>query len=132
MLDEAFSCKVYFSREVIIDRAWREKGGLAMNTVHRLIITVKKIRGKCPVFKVGDRIVIEGPNIVPDKTDALCIHALGSMLSMVIALGRGVSFKELGLAKEEGDVGYVQCLDPGPPYTPGGTVIFEIRREAMM
>jgi hypothetical protein len=46
-------------------------------------------------------------------------------------LGRGVSFKELGLAKEEGDVGYVQCLDPGPPYTPGGTVIFEIRREAI-
>jgi len=100
-----------------------------MNTVHRLIIVVKEIRGKCPVFKVGDRIVIEGPAIVPEKTDALCVHALGSMLSMVIALGRGVSFKELGLAKEEGDVGYLQCLDPGPPYTPGGTVIFEIRRD---
>jgi hypothetical protein len=53
------------------------------------------------------------------------------MLSMVVALGRGVGFKELGLAEKEGDVGYVQCLDPGPPYTPGGTVIFEIRREKM-
>jgi len=103
-----------------------------MNTIYRLIITVKEIRGKCPVFKVGDRIVIEGPKIVPEKTDSLCVHALGSMLSMVIALGRGVSFKELGLAKKEGDVGYVQCLDPGPPYTPGGTVIFEIRKEAMI
>ena len=100
-----------------------------MKGVHRLVVTVKEIRGKCPVFKVGDRIVIEGPKIVPEKTDALCVHALGSMLSMIIALGRGVSFKELGLAKEEGDIGYVQCLDPGPPYTPGGTVIFEIRRE---
>jgi uncharacterized repeat protein (TIGR04076 family) len=105
---------------------------LIISTVHRLIITVKEIRGKCPVFEVGDRIVIEGPKIVPEETDALCVHALGSMLSMVIALGRGVSFKELGLAKEEGDVGYVQCLDPGPPYTPGGTVIFEIRKEAMI
>jgi len=105
------------------------RGGLVMKGVHRLIITVKEIRGKCPVFKVGDRIVIEGPKIVPEKTDALCVHAFGSMLSVIIALGRGVSFKELGLAKEEGDVGYVQCLDPGPPYTPGGTVIFEIRRE---
>jgi uncharacterized repeat protein (TIGR04076 family) len=104
---------------------------LITNTVHRLIITVKEIRGKCPIFKVGDRIAIEGPKIVPEKTDALCVHALGSMLSMVIALGKGVSFKELGLAKEEGDVGYVQCLDPGPVYTPGGTVIFEIRREAI-
>ena len=103
-----------------------------MSTVHRLIITVKEIRGKCPVFEVGDRIVIEGPNVVPEETDALCVHALGSMLSMITALGRGVSFKELGLAKEEGDVGYVQCLDPGPPYSLGGTVIFEIRREKMM
>jgi uncharacterized repeat protein (TIGR04076 family) len=102
-----------------------------MNSIHRLTIEVKKIRGKCPVFKVGDRIVIEGPKIVPEKTDALCVHALGSMLSIVIALCRGVGFKELGLAKEEGDVGYVQCLDPGPPYTLGGTVIFEIRREKM-
>jgi len=102
-----------------------------MNTIHRLIITVKEIRGKCPVFKVGDRIVIEGPKIVPEKTDALCVHALGSMLSIVISLGREVGFKELGLAEKEGDVGYVQCLDPGPPYTPGGTVIFEIRREKM-
>ena len=102
-----------------------------MNSIHRLIIKVKKIRGKCPVFKVGDRIVIEEPKIVPEKTDALCVHALGSILSMVIALGRGVGFEELGLAKEEGDVGYVQCLDPGSPYTLGGTVTFEIRREKM-
>jgi uncharacterized repeat protein (TIGR04076 family) len=101
-----------------------------MKGVHRLIVTVEGIRGKCPIFKVGDRIVIEGPTIVPEKTDALCVHALGSMLSMIIALGRGVSFKELGLAKEEGNIGYVQCLDPGPPYTSGGTVIFEIRRES--
>ena len=101
-----------------------------MNTIHHLTITVKKIRGKCPVFKVGDRITIESPNVIPEKTDALCVHALGSMLSTAIALGKGIGFKELGLAKEEGNVGYIQCLDPGPPYTPGGTVIFEIRGEA--
>jgi len=104
--------------------------GLIMNKIHRLIITAKEIRGKCPVFRVEDKIVIQEPNVVPEKTDALCIHALGSMLSMIVALSRGVSFKELGLAKLEGEVGYVQCLDPGPPYTPGGTVIFEVRREA--
>jgi hypothetical protein len=52
------------------------------------------------------------------------------MLSMLAALARGVSFKDLGLAVQEGNVGYVQCLDPGPPYTAGGTVIFEIKREA--
>ena len=103
-----------------------------MSETYRLIITAKNIRGKCLVFSVGDRIVIESPEIVPEKTDALCIHALGAVLSIIIALSRGVSLKELGLAKEEGDIGYVQCLDPGPPYTPGGTVTFEIEREARL
>lgn len=102
-----------------------------MNKIYRLIVTAKEIRGRCPVFDVGDQIVIEEPNIVPKKTDALCIHALGSMLSMIIALSRGVSFKELGLSKDDDNVGYVQCLDPGFPYTQGGTVIFEIKQEAM-
>lgn len=98
---------------------------------YRLIITAKEIRGKCPVFKIGDKIAIDVPEIILQKTSALCVHALGSMLSMIVALSRGVSFKELGLAKEEGEVGYVQCLDPGPPYTLGGTVVFEIKRETM-
>ncbi len=102
-----------------------------MNTINRITITVKEIRGKCPVFSVGDKIVIEGPKIIIEETDAVCVHALGSMLSMANALGHGASFKELGLAKEEGDVGYLQCLDPGPPYTLGGTVIFEIKRKAI-
>ncbi|MFQ6080364.1 MAG: TIGR04076 family protein [Candidatus Bathyarchaeia archaeon] len=99
--------------------------------MYRLVINVKEIRGKCPVFGVGDRIVVEEPEIALEKTDALCVHALGSMLSMIIPLSRGVSFKELGLSKEEGATGYVQCLDPGPPYTPGGTVVFEVKREAV-
>ena len=98
---------------------------------YQLVITAKEIRGKCPVFKIGDKIVIDVPEIIPQKTQALCVHALGSMLSMIVALSREVSFKELGLAKEEGEVGYVQCLDPGPPHTPGGTVVFEIKREMM-
>jgi len=100
-----------------------------MANVHRLILTVKEIRGKCPVHKLGDKIVVESPEIVTAKTDALCVHALGSMLSLLVPLARGVSFKDLGLAFEEGNVGYIQCLDPGSPYTPGGTVLFEIERE---
>jgi len=96
---------------------------------YRLVITVKEIRGKCPVFKVGDRMVIDSPRIVTKETDNLCIHALGCMLSMIVPLSHGISFKKLGLAKEETEKGYVQCLDPGKPYTDGGTVLFEIKRE---
>ena len=102
-----------------------------MSKIYRLVVTVKDIRGRCPVFRVGDKIVVEEPEIALEKTDALCVHAFGSMLSMIIPLSRGISFKELGLSKEEGDIGYVQCLDPGPPYTPGGTVVFEVKREAI-
>jgi len=100
-----------------------------MGKVRRLVLTVKEVRGRCPVHRVGDKIVVEVPKIDTANTDTLCVHALGSLLSMLTALARGVSFKDLGLATEEGDVGYVQCLDPGPPYTAGGTVLFEIRRE---
>ncbi|HDI07049.1 MAG TPA: TIGR04076 family protein [Candidatus Bathyarchaeota archaeon] len=99
-----------------------------MNRKYRLIITVKEIQGRCPVFKLGDKITVESPKIIPEETDAVCIHALGSMLTMLVALSRGISFKTLGLAREEGNEGYVQCLDPGSPYTDGGTVLFEIKR----
>jgi len=96
---------------------------------YRLVITVKEIHGTCPVFKAGDRIVIDSPEIVVDKTDNLCVHALGCMLSLIVPLSHGISFKHLGLAKEEGEKGYIQCLDPGKPYTNGGTVLFEVKRE---
>jgi uncharacterized repeat protein (TIGR04076 family) len=93
---------------------------------YRLILTIKEIRGNCPVFNVGERIVIESPKIIVDK---ICVHALGCMLSTIVPLSHGVSFKQLGLAKEEKEKGYVQCLDPGKPYTNGGTVLFEIKRK---
>jgi uncharacterized repeat protein (TIGR04076 family) len=96
---------------------------------YRLIITVNAISGNCPVFKVGDKIVIESPKIIVRETNNFCIHAFGCMLSMIVPLSHGVSFKQLGLAKEEGENGYIQCLDPGKPYTNGGTVLFEIKRE---
>jgi len=96
----------------------------------RLVVRVKEIRGHCPVFKIGDKIVFDEPEIILEATDALCIHALGSMLPILVALSRGTSFKKLGLTTKEEDVGYIQCLDPGPPYTSGGTVVFKISRES--
>ncbi len=43
----------------------------------------------------------------------------------LVALRKGIKPSELGLGR--GRKAYVQCLDPGPPYTDGGTVIFEIK-----
>lgn len=96
---------------------------------YRLVITVKEIRGKCPVFKIGERITIESPKIIVKETDNICVHAFGAMLSMIVPLSHGISIKQLGLSKEDGEKGYIQCLDPGKPHTNGGTVLFEIKRE---
>ncbi len=92
-----------------------------------LEIEVWEIRGKCPVFKKGDKIIIDSPKIVLEKTDAICIHALQSLLHYAIALNEGIDPVKLGLSKDP-DYAYIQCVDPGEPYTDGGTVIFRCRR----
>jgi len=96
---------------------------------YRLIVTAMEIQGRCPVFKVGDKMVVDSPRIVVDETDNVCIHALGCILSMIVPLSHGISFKVLGLSTENGHKGFFRCLDPGTPYTNGGTVLFEILRE---
>jgi uncharacterized repeat protein (TIGR04076 family) len=93
----------------------------------RVIIRVKEIKGNCVVFKGGEKIVIEDPEINLKETDKICIHALASLLHYVVALREGVDPVKLGLTKK-GNKAYVQCVDPGEPYTDGGTVVFEIER----
>ena len=90
----------------------------------KLIIEVSEIKGKCPVYKVGDKIVIDGPEIVLDKTGAICIHALAPLLHYVVALKEGVDPRKLGLSKDR-KYAYIQCVDPGEPYTDRGAVIFK-------
>ena len=94
-----------------------------------LEVKVVEVRGYCPVHKVGDTIVVADPRIVLEKTDALCTHALSSLLHYVVALERGADPVELGLSKPENkSESFIQCVDPGEPYTHGGTVIFSIRK----
>jgi len=94
-----------------------------------LEIDVVEIRGKCPVHKVGDKIMIEGARVALDKTDALCTHALSTLLHYVVALDEGADPLKLGLTKpEDREHAYMQCVDPGRAYTEGGTVIFRCRR----
>jgi uncharacterized repeat protein (TIGR04076 family) len=94
-----------------------------------LEIEVCEIRGKCPVYEVGDKIVIDDPKIDLENTDALCTHALSSLLHYALVLERGADPVELGLSKpEDRNHAYIQCVDPGEPYTHGGTVIFRIRK----
>lgn len=97
--------------------------------IYGLVITAKKITGKCPVYKENWKTVICGPNIDLEQSDAVCIHALGCLATFSVALRAGIPPSSVGLAKAGKDeVAYFQCLDPGPPYTDGGTVLFEVKR----
>jgi uncharacterized repeat protein (TIGR04076 family) len=94
----------------------------------KLLVTVKEIKGHCPVYKIGDRIVLdEGYRLNLEETDSMCLYSVASILPYYIALYRGVSPRELGLTRD-GKNAHVQCLDPCD-YTDGGTVIFEIEKK---
>ncbi len=93
-----------------------------------LIIEVAEIEGNCPVYKVGDKIILnEGYKIDLSRTNAICMHSIASIMPYYVALSNGVNPKNLGLAKlgSSGKSAFVQCLDPCK-YTGGGTVYFEI------
>ena len=94
----------------------------------KLLITVKEIKGHCPVYKLGDRIVLdEGYRLNLKETDNMCLHSLSSIMPYYVALYKGVDPRELGLSRDSKKA-HVQCLDPCD-YTGGGTVVFEIEKE---
>jgi len=94
-----------------------------------LEIEVCKIKGKCPVHKAGDKFVIDGAKIVIGETDALCVHALSTLLHYVVALDEWADPIKLGLTRmEEKELAFMECVDPGEPYTDGGTVVFKCGR----
>jgi len=83
----------------------------------------------CTAQRGGDECASDGPKLALEKTDTVCIHALASLLHYVVALDRGVDPVDLGLTRlEDRHHAYIQCVDPGEPYTHGGTVIFRCRR----
>jgi uncharacterized repeat protein (TIGR04076 family) len=96
----------------------------------KLIISVEEIRGRCPVYEVGDRIVLDsGFRLNLKETTKGCMHSFASIIPYHIALSKGVRPDQMGLAHKDRDDGraYVQCLDPCE-MTGGGTVTFSIER----
>ena len=91
-----------------------------------LIVKVSDIRGRCPVYNVGDSIFLSNGYILDtERSDPVCMHSLASLMPYYVALSRGVDAKDLGLSGPEDGKAYVQCLDPCH-LTGGGTVILEI------
>lgn len=91
-----------------------------------LIVKVKEIKGTCPVYSLGDSILIREGYILDTKNSpAVCMHSLASLMPYYVALSKGISPQALGLSGTKPNMAYLQCLDPCE-LTGGGTVIFEI------
>lgn len=89
-----------------------------------LTVKIIRIRGKCPVYEIGDKFLIrEGYKL--ESEIPVCMHSLASIIPYYNAFAKGISPKELGLGKKESF--FVQCLDPHD-LTDGGTVTMEICR----
>ena len=97
--------------------------------MYEVVVEVVEVRGRCAAdYKQGDKFTIKGFYIEPEKENSrICIHALTAMISLLSPFMHGVSAKLLGIGDKE-DEGYLQCPDPGKPYTCGGTVIFKVKR----
>jgi uncharacterized repeat protein (TIGR04076 family) len=94
-----------------------------------LVIKVVEVKGKCPVYKLGNKITLkEGYILEPAASDRICMHSLASVLPYYVALAKGVHAKDLGLSREGSAEAYVQCLDPCE-ITGGGTVRFQMSRK---
>lgn len=97
----------------------------------RLVVRVEEIKGRCPAYRVGDVIVLDGGfRLNVEETTAGCMHSFASIIPYHIALAKGVRPDQMGLAHKDRNDGkaYVQCLDPCE-MTGGGTVTFSIERQ---
>ncbi len=91
-----------------------------------LVITAKEVKGHCAAgIKVGDRMILRGAAIDLATTDCVCGFAFANLYPVIFAARLGHDLPELGLDRR-----VVQCIDPGPPYSSGGTVLFEIKKLA--
>jgi len=99
------------------------------NGIYEVIVEVVEVSGHCAAgYKPGDSFIVKGFYIEPkENKPKICIHALTAMMSLLSPFIRGVSARLLGIGNKE-DEGYIQCPDPGKPYTFGGTVVFKVKR----
>jgi len=96
----------------------------------KLVITVEQVKGRCPVYRKGNKIVLDrGYSVNMSETDCICIHSLSAIMPFYVALAKGIPPGNMGLAGKENDDGkaYVHCPDVCE-ITGGGTVIFSIER----
>jgi len=98
---------------------------------YRLIYEVEEIRGSCPIYKVGDKAVVEARGFTEaidlERSDAVCMRLVDNMW-----MGPGyVHGRDEVVSYMMGGPGEcrIACSMPGKPYSPCGYTICRMTRE---
>jgi hypothetical protein len=98
---------------------------------YRQTYEVEEVRGRCPIYKPGDKIVIDGQGFTEavnlELSDAVCMRATENMWA-THAWQHGPDDIVNHLAAVTGEC-RIACSMPGEPYTPCGYCIFRQSRE---
>jgi len=94
---------------------------------HKVIYVVDRIKSKCPVFKLGDKFVLEDYQFNLKESTAICLMALQNYpFWLMHARGSDPISHHVGSIQGEE---YFACPYPGEPYTECGGVIFKKQEE---
>lgn len=95
----------------------------------KVVYEVEEIRGTCPVYELGQRLVIDSPApgqeiLNMEESDAVCVRVIDNMWTRLMWQFASDRVRE-HLAGVDGEC-RISCPMPGGPYTPCGNVIFRI------
>lgn len=97
---------------------------------NRITYEVEEIRGACPLYEIGDKIVIDTKPLETlnlEKSDKVCMRAVNNMCYRLVWTAGSDELLQhtVGINGECRN----QCPNPGEPYTECGTVIFRTTRK---
>lgn len=90
---------------------------------HKLIITVKEVKGECEAgFQVGDEIIFIGDNVI--EGEVKCIYAINAFWPLIHTLAYGGKIPEDSPLYNLEDDTYLGCCPD-----PNNSVVFTIKRK---
>ena len=98
---------------------------------YRVVYELEEIRGECPIYEIGDRIVLDGEGFAEvvnlELSGAVCLRVVENMWANQ-AWQHGADELVDYFAEGNGEC-RIACAMPGKPYTPCGYCIFRQSRE---
>jgi len=94
---------------------------LTRKRIRKVIVRIDEVVGECPVYKGGEKIVIEGDEVDTDESDAVCLPLLSSLVD-------GVKWRQhLGMKGSGGGWDYSKerqkCPRNDRPYGKGFAIV---------